>query len=93
MGIQLVRSDKPGRNDFCPCGSKLKFKKCHGDPLKIAVCNRVANEKMVGLIRAEQFKKIIRMQQEACEVCDGKGYVIDPNGLERKPCECQFVRG
>lgn len=20
----------PGRNDLCPCGSKLKFKKCHG---------------------------------------------------------------
>lgn len=21
---------KPGRNDPCPCGSGLKFKKCHG---------------------------------------------------------------
>ena len=23
-----------GRNDVCPCGSGLKFKKCHGDPTK-----------------------------------------------------------
>jgi uncharacterized protein len=22
---------RPGRNDLCPCGSGLKFKKCHGD--------------------------------------------------------------
>jgi uncharacterized protein YecA (UPF0149 family) len=21
---------KPGRNDACPCGSGLKYKKCHG---------------------------------------------------------------
>lgn len=24
------RSEKIGRNDLCPCGSKKKFKKCHG---------------------------------------------------------------
>ena len=24
------RSDKVGRNDKCPCGSGIKFKKCHG---------------------------------------------------------------
>lgn len=24
------RSPQPGRNDLCPCGSGLKFKKCHG---------------------------------------------------------------
>jgi hypothetical protein len=22
--------EKPGRNDLCPCGSKKKYKKCHG---------------------------------------------------------------
>ncbi|MEI7620774.1 MAG: SEC-C metal-binding domain-containing protein, partial [Candidatus Falkowbacteria bacterium] len=22
--------EKPGRNDMCPCGSGLKYKKCHG---------------------------------------------------------------
>jgi len=26
----IVVSDKPGRNDPCPCGSGKKFKKCHG---------------------------------------------------------------
>ncbi|NPV89271.1 MAG: hypothetical protein HPY50_00665 [Firmicutes bacterium] len=25
-----VQSDKPGRNDACPCGSGKKFKKCCG---------------------------------------------------------------
>jgi hypothetical protein len=24
---------KTGRNELCPCGSKLKYKKCHGSPL------------------------------------------------------------
>ena len=26
----LARTPKPGRNDPCPCGSTLKFKRCHG---------------------------------------------------------------
>ncbi len=31
-----VRSERlPGRNDPCPCGSGLKFKKCHGDPARL----------------------------------------------------------
>jgi hypothetical protein len=25
---------KIGRNDLCPCKSGLKYKKCHGDPVK-----------------------------------------------------------
>jgi peptide deformylase len=30
---RVAVSDKIGRNDSCPCGSKIKFKKCHGrDP-------------------------------------------------------------
>lgn len=24
------KTDKPGRNDPCPCGSGAKFKRCHG---------------------------------------------------------------
>jgi len=27
---RMVASQKPGRNDRCPCGSGKKFKKCHG---------------------------------------------------------------
>ena len=26
----LRTAAKPGRNDACPCGSGLKYKKCHG---------------------------------------------------------------
>ena len=27
---QVVRGEKVGRNDPCPCGSGKKYKKCHG---------------------------------------------------------------
>jgi preprotein translocase subunit SecA len=27
---QVVRGEKVGRNDPCPCGSGKKFKNCHG---------------------------------------------------------------
>jgi preprotein translocase subunit SecA len=27
---QVVRAEKVGRNDPCPCGSGKKYKKCHG---------------------------------------------------------------
>ena len=27
---QIVRGEKVGRNDPCPCGSGKKYKKCHG---------------------------------------------------------------
>ena len=27
---QVVKGDKVGRNDPCPCGSGKKYKKCHG---------------------------------------------------------------
>lgn len=28
--IPPVKTKKPGRNDLCPCGSGVKYKKCHG---------------------------------------------------------------
>jgi hypothetical protein len=31
---QPVRSEKIGRNDPCPCGSRLKYKRCCGNPLR-----------------------------------------------------------
>lgn len=36
---------KIGRNDRCPCGSGLKYKKCHGNPISSAVpdSNKTAN--------------------------------------------------
>ncbi len=27
---QVIKNDKVGRNDPCPCGSGKKYKKCHG---------------------------------------------------------------
>ena len=33
-GHTLVRRVKIGRNDLCPCGSNLKFKKCCIDKVK-----------------------------------------------------------
>jgi preprotein translocase subunit SecA len=29
---QVIRKEKIGRNDPCPCGSGKKYKKCHGAP-------------------------------------------------------------
>lgn len=29
-GFTLVRQFDVGRNQLCPCGSGLKFKRCHG---------------------------------------------------------------
>lgn len=55
MAIQLKNNvNEPGRNDLCICGSGLKFKLCHGDPLKKAVCNRIVDEKMMELIMVEK---------------------------------------
>ncbi len=33
---QVVRKEKIGRNDPCPCGSGKKYKKCHGAPTGVA---------------------------------------------------------
>ena len=74
MGIQIKGGKKPLRNDPCPCGSKLKAKYCHLDPLKQAVCNRVANEKMVELIRAEQLKRGLIALDYKCNNC---GHTFD----------------
>jgi len=30
---RVAHTDKIGRNDPCPCGSKIKFKRCHGKEL------------------------------------------------------------
>lgn len=54
---------KADRNEKCPCGSGLKYKHCHGDAGKVAICNRVANEKMVQLI-AEEKERCEQKQKE-----------------------------
>lgn len=96
MALKLKgNKQKPGRNEPCPCKSGLKFKYCHGDALKKEVCNQVANEKMVRLIREEQRKKGIPIKVvcpecgqtegivENCEFCDGTGTVTENQVKER----------
>jgi len=78
MGVQIKGGKSPPRNSFCPCGSGLKFKYCHGDELKKAVCNRVANEKMVQLIRKEQKKRGLIPKDWKCNNC---GHTFDEPGI------------
>ena len=49
------------------------------------LCNEAANQEMLKLIRVEQRKQIIAMQQKECLVCDGTG--SDDEGR----CRCQFI--
>jgi len=69
MGVTIKGGKSPPRNLPCPCGSQLKFKYCHGDVLKQAVCNRVANEKMVQLIREEQKRQGVVPRDWKCNNC------------------------
>lgn len=64
-----------GRNEPCSCGSGLKAKYCHQDPGKIAVCNRIVNEKMVQLIYQEKIRKGLMCEHgvpknEHCKDCE-----------------------
>ena len=74
MGVQIKGRKSPPRNSLCPCKSGLKFKWCHGDSGKQAVCNRVANEKMVQLIREEQKKRGLIPRNYKCTNC---GHTFD----------------
>lgn len=48
--------NKTGRNDPCHCGSELKFKKCHGDYVKIEIAKVAYLDKFNELIEAEKQK-------------------------------------
>ena len=74
MGVRIKDGKSPPRNSPCPCGSLLKFKYCHGDVLKKSVCSRVANEKMVQLIREEQKKQGVIPRDYKCNNC---GHTFD----------------
>ena len=63
MAIRPTR--QTGRNEPCPCNSGLKFKHCHGDEIKRAICNVLANDKMVELIHQEQIKQGIVEQKQS----------------------------
>jgi hypothetical protein len=55
--LTIKGSREPGRNDPCPCGSELKYKWCHGDLGKRAVCERIMAEAMTRLIMREKHKR------------------------------------
>ena len=73
MGVQLSGGEQPNRNDPCPCKSGLKFKYCHGDPVKRMICTRIANEHMANLIRQEQKKCGLVPYNFTCNGC-GHGF-------------------
>lgn len=50
---------KIGRNEKCPCGSGLKYKKCHGDWVKINRCI-----KLIWPFNKMLMKKLIGVEQE-----------------------------
>jgi len=57
MGIEITQ-DKERRNEPCSCGSGLKFKKCHGDPAKLAVVKHIANEAMLIMIARAKVENL-----------------------------------
>lgn len=71
MGLRIT-GPEPGRNDLCSCGSKLKFKWCHGDESKRVIANRVANLKMMELVLQEQKKRGIVPFAYQCDNPDCK---------------------
>jgi hypothetical protein len=64
MTLQFKSNTRPGRNELCPCKSGLKFKKCHGDTVKITECNHAANLRMAQLIAEEQSKRNINTKEK-----------------------------
>ena len=81
---QLKAKTEPGRNELCPCGSELKFKWCHGDSAKRAVCEVVMRETMVRLIMQEKFKRgmiteeQLQMILDPAETEEDDGVIIQP---------------
>ena len=48
--------NKTGRNDPCYCGSELKYKKCHGDFVKVEKAKTAYLDKFDELIEVEKLK-------------------------------------
>jgi len=71
MSIKTGLKDKD-RNQLCPCGSGLRQKNCHADPVKLQLCNRVAQMYMIRLIQEERKKWGIDSYMYTCNAC-GKG--------------------
>lgn len=65
------------RNEQCGCGSGLKFKRCHGDAGKAAVCEHYLNEIMLRLIMKEKHKcGMITDEQYEAWISKAKGEAV-----------------
>lgn len=67
MGVQ--QTQPTGRNEPCRCGSGLKSKFCHGDPVKQQLCNEMINKYMIMLIVEERKKRGLQPYIWTCESC------------------------
>lgn len=75
--LTIKGGKEPGRNDLCPCGSELKYKICHGDPGKRAICEAAMRETMVRLIMIEKHKRGMITEEELRTVLDPAKTEID----------------
>jgi len=72
-----------GRNERCGCGSGLKFKHCHGDAGKAAVCEHYLQEIMLRLIMKEKHKQgMITDEQYAAWVSKARGEAVQKKVTE-----------
>jgi len=78
-----MTNSKPGKNDPCPCQSGLKYKCCHGDPVKNQLVKMFANRYMAQLITKEKEQKGMIESKFKCNSCE-KGFnePISSNVLE-----------
>ena len=67
---------KGDRNSPCPCGSRLKFKRCHGDVAKTETAKKVASLVMGRAIAIEQFKKKLIDRAELEEYMKKTEFII-----------------
>ena len=89
----------PGRNEPCPCGSRLKYKRCHGDDALRQDVQRVANYYLLlrimdrlyhsDLIDAVRYDQVTRELHDALIQAIELGseeeeVVVDSDGLDPK---------
>lgn len=78
MSISFSSPNKIGRNEPCPCGSGLKFKRCHGDIVKQEQCKQIANLYMLELIEEEKGRaKLINFVCKECNLKFNRSNMID----------------
>jgi len=64
------QSKEPDRNGPCPCGSGLKFKKCHGDSVLRQTAQRIANHMITLLIVERSHEAGLANANETIEAID-----------------------